>query len=656
MLENLSRIVDFDLCALIILGVVLITLLFRKVLKTGADRYLVGIVLIALFTTIFDFAAELFEKIPAESKPNFYELRTFVCYAYFSLRNLHAPIYLLYIVKTSETWHMLVTKKPLILIGFVPFAVANCVLFSNIFTHQVFSISDQLIYSRGSGLNIIYFCNGLYMAMGISTLVSYKKLFRRDKFYALVAMYPLNMLAVVVQFIWPRILIEMLAVALAMLFIVITLRDEEGMRDPILGVMNYRSFNTDTKRILFVQKPVNIILVNILNWKPIYTILGNENSIILLRRLKSRFEEICKKNKFDQTIYYLEQGFFAIVDSQASQQNLIAAAEAIDEMILEDTVINQIYIELNSTICCVKCPDDFDKYPDFLKFVEDFRKYVTDTKGVAFVKDITENNDFLLKNELSEIIANAIMEKSFTMYYQPIYSTQTNSFSSAEAFVRLKTEKYGFIPPSLFIAEAERTGAIHQIWDILLDDVCRFISKNELRVIGFEHIDINISEVQFMETDFADKIAKSLKKYRIAPSMLSFELKETAVMNNQPAFKRNLNKLTELGIGFSLDDYGTGSSNMCRISQLPVSIIKIDRQFIEKTSAELENGILKNTISLIQGAGMKVLAEGVEEKEMAELLSGMGCDFIQGYFYSKPLSKEDFMEKFRSFSVEELFN
>ena len=188
-----------------------------------------------------------------------------------------------------------------------------------------------------------------------------------------------------------------------------------------------------------------------------------------------------------------------------------------------------------------------------------------------------------------------------------------------------------------------------------MDDVCRFVSKNELRVIGFEHIDINISEVQFMETDFADKIAKSLKKYKIAPSMLSFELKETAVMNIQPAFKRNLNKLTELGIGFSLD-YGTGSSNMCRISQLPVSIIKIDRQFIEKTSSELGNGILKNTISLIQGAGMKVLAEGVETEDMAELLSGMGCDFIQGYYYSKPLSKDAFMEKFRSFSVEELFN
>ena len=236
-----------------------------------------------------------------------------------------------------------------------------------------------------------------------------------------------------------------------------------------------------------------------------------------------------------------------------------------------------------------------------------------------------------------------------------VFAFKKKGYVSAEAFIRLQTEKYGFIPPAQFIEEAERSGAIHQIWDILIEDVCSFIAKNELRVIGFEHIDINISEVQFMETDFADKIAKCLKKYKISPSMLAFELKETALMNTQPAFKRNLKRLAELGINFSLDDYGTGTSNIYRISQLPVSVIKIDQQFIEKTAAEQNDGILENTIALIKGTGMKALAEGVEEEETAKLLTSMGCDFLQGYYYSKPLSKEDFMEKFRSFNADELF-
>ena len=126
-------------------------------------------------------------------------------------------------------------------------------------------------------------------------------------------------------------------------------------------------------------------------------------------------------------------------------------------------------------------------------------------------------------------------------------------------------------------------------------------------------------------------------------------------MNTQPAFKRNLKRLTDLGISFSLDDYGTGTSNMFRISQLPVSVIKMDMEFIEKTVADRSNGILENTISLIKGAGMKALAEGVENEETAKLLTSLGCDFLQGYYYSKPLSKEDFMKKFRSFSAEELF-
>lgn len=653
-MQNFPIFSVFDICAIIILVVVLITLIFRKILKTGVDSYLIGVVVIMLLTAVFDFVTQLFGTlIPAS--PELYWLCNFSYYAYFFLRNLHAPIYILYIVKTSDTWNLLTSRKAAVIIGIIPFIVNTITLCLNPINHQIFIVTSNFVYEDGSGIIIQYLCNGLYMAMGVSLLVSYKKLFRKDKFVALVAMYPINITAVTIQVLTGNILVEMLAISLAILCIVMTLRDEEGMRDPILGVMNYRSFNADMRRVLFVCKPVNIIFVNILDWKSVYSVLGNENSIILLRRFKKKFEEISKQNKFGKNIYYLEQGFFAIVDDKASPENVQAAAEAIDEYILEDTVVNQIFLELNAAICCVKCPDDFDKYPDFLKFVEDFRKYITDTKGVAFVKDIIEDKDFILKNELPGIIANAIMNKSFSMYYQPIYSLEKKGFVAAEAFIRLKTEKYGYISPTLFIPEAEKSGAIHQIWDIIIDDICRFVSKNELRVIGFEHIDINISEVQFMETDFSEKLEKALRKYRVSPSMLAFELKETAIMNEQPAFLRNIKRLDALGIQFALDDYGTGTSNICRISQMPVSVIKMDREFIMKTATETGSGILRNTISLIKESGMKPLAEGVEDEKTANMLTEMGCDYLQGYYYAHPLSEEDFMKKFHSYSAEELF-
>ncbi len=662
-MPNFPMTVIFDLCAIVILIVILVTLLFRKVLKTGVDCYLIAIVVIMFATTVVDFVGELFSKGFFPPKQELKWVCNTIYYAYFFLRNLHAPIYLLYIIRASEMWHMLMTKKSVVFIGIIPLVINTVTVLINPFTHSIFSIEEifvdgvfsQFKYVDGSFIISQYVCNGIYMAMGISMLISYRKLFRRDKFCALIALYPINLGAVTIQAISGELLIEMLAVSLALLFIVMTLRDEEGMRDPILGVMNYRSFNNDMRRILFVQKPVNIILINILNWKAIYSILGNENSIVLLRRLKTKFEEIFRKHHFEQTLYYLEQGFFACIDSRALPENIKAAAEAIDEYILEDTVINQIFMELNSTICCVKCPEDFSKYPDFLKFVEDFRKYITDTKGVATVKDIVADKDFQLKNELSEIIANAIMDKSFQMYYQPIYSPKKKAFVAAEAFVRLKNEKYGYISPALFIKEAESSGAIHQIWDIIIEKICSFVSKNELRVIGFEHIDINISEIQFMETDFSEKLLRVLRKYNVSPSMLAFELKETAIMNEQPAFVRNIKRLEALGINFALDDYGTGTSNMCRISQMPISVVKMDSEFITKTAPDSDSSILKNTVSLLNGAGMKTLAEGVEDEKTAELLISMDCDYLQGYYYSKPLSEQDFMEKFHSYSADELF-
>ena len=158
-----------------------------------------------------------------------------------------------------------------------------------------------------------------------------------------------------------------------------------------------------------------------------------------------------------------------------------------------------------------------------------------------------------------------------------------------------------------------------------------------------------------METDFSEKLERALRKYRVHPSMLAFELKETAIMNDQPAFLRNIKRLEALGISFSLDDYGTGTSNMCRISQMPISVVKMDREFINKTASESSSNILKNTVSLINEAGMKTLAEGIEDEKTAELLMSMGCDYLQGYYYSKPLSEQDFMEKFHSYNADELF-
>ena len=651
---NLSRLVDFDLCAMVIYVVALVSLVFRRVSRVGADRYLFLIILGLLLTTIMDFTAEMFGVyIPA--KPEYRVFRCFVCYAYFFLRDVHAPIYLLYIIKAADTGHLFFKRKLLVIIGSIPLAIATITLFSNLFTGQVFTIDENLKYSRGDAISVIYFCNGIYMAMGVSLLVSCKKLFPREKFYALLAMYPLNLVAVVIQLLFPKLLVEMLAAALASLWLLVTSRTDEEMKDPILGVFNYRGFNLEMKKYLYVKKPINVLLVNILNWKLVYSVLGNENSIILLRRLKSKFVEILERNKVRTNIFYLEQGFFAVIDDHARFENVKSAAGEIDEYILEDTVINQILVELNSAICCVRCPSDIDKYPDFLKFIENFRKYVTDTKGVALVDDVMKDKEFLLKNELSDIIADAIMNKSFKLTYQPIYSSEKNAFVSAEAFIRLETEKYGLIPTAQFIAEAERSGAIHQIWDILIEDVCHFVSKNELKVIGFERIDINISEVQFLESDFAEKMEKCLKKYKVSPSMFAFELKETAMMNELSAFVRNMKKLSDMGITFALDDYGTGTSNICKISQLPVSVIKLDRKFIQETSSNIENGILKNSITLLKNAGMKVLAEGVETKATADLLVELGCDYLQGYYYSKPLSKEDFMDKFRSMSADELF-
>ena len=187
--------------------IVLITLLFRRVVKNGSDKYLKGIVIVIFITTVTDFLAAFLanaEMFGVKVSDSTYILSIVLNYLYFFLRSLHAPIYLIYVIKTSDTWHTLMSNKPVVLIGIAPFVVATIALFSNLFTNNIFTINPETLqYSRGSRISILYACNGIYMAMGVSMLVSYRRLFQKEKFFALVAMYPFTVTAILIQILFP---------------------------------------------------------------------------------------------------------------------------------------------------------------------------------------------------------------------------------------------------------------------------------------------------------------------------------------------------------------------------------------------------------------------------------------------------------------------
>ena len=209
--------------------------------------------------------------------------------------------------------------------------------------------------------------------------------------------------------------------------------------------------------------------------------------------------------------------------------------------------------------------------------------------------------------------------------------------------IRLNDSKYGFVSPGLFIPAAESRGLILPIGDFVLEDVYRFIAEHDLERLGIQYIEVNLSVVQCMQKDLPRKIKSLEVKYGVPPEKLNFEVTETTYDTVGGVIDGNLKKLSNMGYSFSLDDYGTGYSNMQRVSKLPLKMIKIDKSLVDDMATPDGMSIMRNTIHMMKDIRKELVVEGVETEEAFHELKDMGCDFIQGFYFSKPLSEDEFI-------------
>ena len=178
----------------------------------------------------------------------------------------------------------------------------------------------------------------------------------------------------------------------------------------------------------------------------------------------------------------------------------------------------------------------------------------------------------------------------------------------------------------------------------MLEQVFRFISEHDLAALGLSYIEINLSVAQVLQTDLPQTVERLQKQYHIEPKQVNFEITETLHDSISDVLDRNVRTLRDMGYGFSLDDYGVGYSNIQRMSRLPLDIIKIDKSLVDDMFSEDGRVIIHNTVRMMQGIRKELVIEGVETREEVEVLSEMSCDFIQGFYYSKPLPVEAFVQ------------
>ncbi len=239
---------------------------------------------------------------------------------------------------------------------------------------------------------------------------------------------------------------------------------------------------------------------------------------------------------------------------------------------------------------------------------------------------------------LSGALERALERDEITLVYQPVVRSDTLQPVSFEALVRWHSDRHGPVPPDVFIRIAESNGLIHRIGQYVLEAACRF--RLALRARGYDlPISINVSGVQLLQNDLADKFLETLDRLRVPAGSIAVEVTETAVIDNIDQAVGQLSQLQAHGVRIYLDDFGTGYSSLSYLGRLPVNVMKIDKHFIrDGMESERGRGLIAAMLDLSRHLGLDTVAEGIEDQRQLDVLRALGCPAIQGFFVSRPLT------------------
>jgi diguanylate cyclase (GGDEF)-like protein len=242
---------------------------------------------------------------------------------------------------------------------------------------------------------------------------------------------------------------------------------------------------------------------------------------------------------------------------------------------------------------------------------------------------------------LENDLRGAVERHEFILNFQPIISLKTHKIAGFESLVRWQHPDRGIISPEIFIPIAEETGVILQLGKWVLIESCHQLKRWTDRIPEPLFVSVNVSGKQFMERDFVHIVKNALEETGLPGSCLKLEMTESVLIGNVEELAIMLRQIREMGIRIAIDDFGTGYSSLAYLNRFPIDLVKIDRSFVRQMSGKGKKNIIETIVSMAHLLNMEIVAEGVETNNHFHYLNDYGCEYGQGYYFSKPLSAED---------------
>lgn len=383
------------------------------------------------------------------------------------------------------------------------------------------------------------------------------------------------------------------------------------------------------------KKSFAVVVIDLDRFKEVNDIQGHHVGDLLLKHVARNISVTMRRT---DTVARMGGDEFVLLLPGVTTKDVEIIVKKLHSSLCQPVNLEGVVLNVASSMGIAVYPDH-DEDMTRLLLKADIAMYAAKRANVGCRVYSPEIETIAARNvELQNELRYAIDHGQLILHYQPKISHNTGSIMGVEALVRWQHPLRGMIPPDDFIPLAEASGLIQPLASWVLQAALEQSVKWHDAGLNFT-VSINLSTRNLLDGDLPGRVAKLLAKYQVKAEWIVFEITESAVMAEPEHALETLIKLYEMGIQLSLDDFGTGYSSLAYLKKLPVSEIKIDKSFIKDMERDISDTVIvRSTIALGQNLGMKVVAEGVENAAIWDLLTTLGCDASQGYYMSRPLA------------------
>ncbi len=634
-MNTINYAVEYEYAAMGLIAVLILIFCARRKYPGMSNRVYAGL-LICTFMSAATHVFAIKSLAVAGDLPVWLNYLIHISYLFFY--DLEAVLFIMYIIALTKRNKM---SKASTISTVVLICAEIVLLVTTPFTKLIIYFDESMNYCHGPAFYVYPVIAFMLMIYGTVMFVNDRWKTNRIQAVTMMLFAVLTISATIFQLFVPSQVVGNLVDALVMVMFLIIIQNPDDFTDKTADCYNYDAFFNSVESRLDQGKPFAIAAFRFdgLNYINGLFRVGERSAApkAIALRLMTGLQT--------SGVYHLGSCEFAMFTDEKHHFTEQYLTERIMRMFSKPVEINGIKASLTPKICVVR-------YPDFASSAEDVRDAIeytlrTSKKAEGSVFVASQESIKAKKRELRILsaIKTNIVNQSFEMYYQPIYEPAERGFVSAEALIRMKDEELGFVSPEEFIPLAESNGMIIEIGDIAFRKVCEFMKSGEAQRLGVKYVEVNLSVLQCVQEQLSDHLMQMMEEYGIPPEQINFEITETAGLANYDALLKNMNSLIAHGVTFSMDDYGTGFSTANYLISLPMDIVKIDKSILWPAMENEEAFvILRHTVEMLKSLNKRIVVEGVETKDMAQLLIDMGCDYLQGYYYQKPVPADKYLE------------